>query len=678
MTVIALVPVYNEEATVAGVLDAIGSLPQIQRVVAVNDGSTDRSGELLREWSSSPRATLLEHETNGGYSAALLTGIRHIVDLYHRGELAADDIVVTIDADGQHDAGEIPALVAFLEDRRLDVVWGRRDFSLYPIHKRMGNWLMSQAGSLFCGQRFQDIESGYCLFRVKALDAFLAAHKRDWRYSLSMTLAVTLCRLGFAVSNEPVCSVKIYRSRTRILDVLVDNLALAHARFQVERYLCKREPERARRMMVGSLALTALLAILVLIGIKSVYAGADSANNYAHVWYIANQLWDNGGLPLHMPYLEEGKALTYPYGFIPWTLAALARPAVGDYAVTWTMIAGLALLLLVVYRTQARRQPWLLVLFVLCPFFLEAIFSFQMAFVWALLFAYLYVAALERGRSRWALFWLILAAGTHLLIMGAILALYNAWIAWRDPGRRGTVMTISGIAAVVLLPEAWYIAQTPSAGENSPLVILVSVILTVLPRGFLFIWPFILKKLRQSWDGRAISSGAAAGLMLVSGIYVVALPRFQLPLEGHRGLFTEAKNDYADYLASPAYVPGAVYRVMEATWGEYGQYYLMQRGAVLAQEFFNESMRRQEWDEADYQEFLAEKHIDYVVINHSYSEFKRYYQSELSVLQIMASRKKAHVAYNDPAGKFVVFDVRGPVEGQAGRALAPAASPTRD
>src|SRR2546422_1635631 len=120
---------------------------------------------------------------------------------------------------------------------------------------------MSRIGSVCAGMRFHDIETGYCLFRVRALEAALALHKRDWRYSISMTLAVTLSRLGFRISNEPVASIKIYRSRTRIRDVAIDTLALLHAWAQVEIAQAKRSP---RRTVLGA-TFCSLLGIMLIL-----------------------------------------------------------------------------------------------------------------------------------------------------------------------------------------------------------------------------------------------------------------------------------------------------------------------------------------------------------------------------------------------------------------------------
>ena len=203
--------------------------------------------------------------------------------------------IVTIDADNQHDPAELPGFLNTLEEQKLDVVWARRDFTLYPWLKRFGNQLMSEMASIFAGFRFKDVESGYCIFRLGALKDALRFQKRDSRYSLSLTLAVALARLGYKISNEPIASVKIYRSRTRIIDGLWDTLAAATTWGRVTASLAKSSPALALKVLLCILSFAGLLTLMVLISVKSIYQGSDSINNYVHVWYISKHLY-NGSL----------------------------------------------------------------------------------------------------------------------------------------------------------------------------------------------------------------------------------------------------------------------------------------------------------------------------------------------------------------------------------------------
>ncbi len=158
MRKIALIPVYNEESTLIPVLRGI--TPEVDRIVVVDDGSRDRSFELAREWSKdNPKATVLRLPANRGMSEALRAGFLHLIDGLNSGELDPDDILLTLDADGQHDSREIAALCGHLESNSLEVGLTRRDFSLYPWHKRLGNRMMTAWGAFWSGHSYADVES---------------------------------------------------------------------------------------------------------------------------------------------------------------------------------------------------------------------------------------------------------------------------------------------------------------------------------------------------------------------------------------------------------------------------------------------------------------------------------------------------------------------------------------
>ena len=226
-----VVPVYNEHGTIESVLARLNQLDgMVAEVVVVDDGSADGSSDLIDRWAKShPQVTVFRHEVNQGYSQALLTGFNYFVQRLERGEVSSEDVVATVDADGLHDPLELPRLWQVMQADSLDVVWAQRDFSLYPRWKRWGNRMMSLMSWIFSGYRFKDVESGYCLFRLGALATALKYRTRDWRYSISLSLAVILTRLGFRLSNEPKVSIPLYRSRTRVLDVFTDTMAAANA-----------------------------------------------------------------------------------------------------------------------------------------------------------------------------------------------------------------------------------------------------------------------------------------------------------------------------------------------------------------------------------------------------------------------------------------------------------------
>lgn len=232
---IALIPVYNEEATLPAVVESL--IPQVDLLLIVDDGSSDRSLELARERAlREPRIRVLALRQNSGMSAALREGFLHLMSRMRAGELDPDDVVFTIDADGQHDAAQIESLSRYLQDRALDVALTRRDFALYPWHKRLGNRFMTLWGSWWSGFSYRDVESGFRALRLAVLPP-LMEYYRGYRYSCAQEIAVLTARLGFRVDNGFVTAIRRYRSQTGLQDVLINALfgAWAFVRWRLNR-----------------------------------------------------------------------------------------------------------------------------------------------------------------------------------------------------------------------------------------------------------------------------------------------------------------------------------------------------------------------------------------------------------------------------------------------------------
>lgn len=118
--VLIALPVYNEEEYLPGVLEALRAHPY--HLLVVDDGSTDGTPDLLKKAQSG--LTVLPHERNEGYGAALRDAFRYALD---RGYEA----LITMDVDGQHEPQRIPELLAALADD-VDIVSGSRYLKEFP------------------------------------------------------------------------------------------------------------------------------------------------------------------------------------------------------------------------------------------------------------------------------------------------------------------------------------------------------------------------------------------------------------------------------------------------------------------------------------------------------------------------------------------------------------------
>ena len=166
---IAVVPAYNEEPTVAAVLEEL--YPLVDELVVVDDGSTDGTRAEIERWMAKgrPNCRLLIHGHNRGMSEAYYTALTQLRDRLADGELDADDLVFTVDADGQHDLQVLDELVEMTRVEGLDANIARRDLSYHGPFKRTGNWVLSRWASSWAGAPLHDVESGYRIFRLGAL-----------------------------------------------------------------------------------------------------------------------------------------------------------------------------------------------------------------------------------------------------------------------------------------------------------------------------------------------------------------------------------------------------------------------------------------------------------------------------------------------------------------------------
>ena len=230
---VAVVPAYNEEPTVAAVLERL--YPLVDELVVVDDGSTDGTRAEIERWlPGHPHAELLAFPKNRGMSAAYWEAFSLLRARLADGSIGADALVFTVDADGQHEIAVLDELERIMLTEHLDALLARRDLSSYPRHKRFGNGLMSTWATAWAGSRLRDVESGYRIFRLGAL-ADALGYYRGWKYSETVEVAVVLCRLGYRVRNDVLVPVPVFRSRTSYFDAAVDLAAIPLAAARVWR-----------------------------------------------------------------------------------------------------------------------------------------------------------------------------------------------------------------------------------------------------------------------------------------------------------------------------------------------------------------------------------------------------------------------------------------------------------
>ena len=167
-----VVPCFNEERTLATVIDKVLASPYTREVVIVDDGSHDRTLEVARAVDD-PRVLVLAQAHNQGKGAALRRGFAAATSAY----------VVVQDADLEYDPAEYAELLAPLLDGRADVVYGSRFLAgrphrvLYFWHS-VGNKVLTTFSNVFTNLNLTDMETCYKAFRREVLESFVVEEDR--------------------------------------------------------------------------------------------------------------------------------------------------------------------------------------------------------------------------------------------------------------------------------------------------------------------------------------------------------------------------------------------------------------------------------------------------------------------------------------------------------------------
>jgi glycosyltransferase involved in cell wall biosynthesis len=190
-----MMPIYNEERTLETILRHVLARPEVGELIAVDDGSRDRSWEILNEVATSDaRVRPLRQEVNQGKGAALRRAIAEI----------RMPFALVQDADLEYDPIDYPALLEPLLAGRADAVYGVRGFlgqTAYSFWFVMGN----KAVTFFCNVLFDvylsDLESGYKVLRGelwKRLDT------SGNRFEIEPDITARIIRLGYRIHEVPI------------------------------------------------------------------------------------------------------------------------------------------------------------------------------------------------------------------------------------------------------------------------------------------------------------------------------------------------------------------------------------------------------------------------------------------------------------------------------------------
>ncbi len=192
-----IIPVYNEMATLAKLVERVQRVAVDKEILLVDDGSKDGSREFLRELGErgDPRLRVFFHEVNRGKSAALRTAIA----------AARGRITLIQDADLEYDPSDYPVLIEPIVDGQADVVYGSRFLGnkrrVLMFWHTVGNRILTLFSNVFTNLNLTDLETCYKAFRTELLQSIPLSAER---FGFEAEVTVKISQLGCRVYEVPI------------------------------------------------------------------------------------------------------------------------------------------------------------------------------------------------------------------------------------------------------------------------------------------------------------------------------------------------------------------------------------------------------------------------------------------------------------------------------------------
>lgn len=185
-----VIPAYNEEQTIKEVLKK--ATPFTDYTIVIDDGSKDSTWKEMQKAKEHIEGNIiaLKHIVNLGKGAALKTGCAAAQKL-------GADIIVTIDADGQHPPEHIPAIIEYMNKNNLEVVFSiRKGGDKMPLIRLVGNKVLNLLAIYLFNLKLRDIWCGFRAFRTDCLSK-LSWEKNDYSGEIEMALKVGKNKLRY-------------------------------------------------------------------------------------------------------------------------------------------------------------------------------------------------------------------------------------------------------------------------------------------------------------------------------------------------------------------------------------------------------------------------------------------------------------------------------------------------
>lgn len=216
-TLTIIIPAFNEAQAIGDVVMRAREICPEAEILVVDDGSEDDTTAAAAEHG----ARVVRHPYNKGNGAAVKTGIRN----------ATGEVVLLMDADGQHDATDIRGLLSYIPDYDL-VIGARTPDSDTAVQRDLGNWTLNHLASYMVGREIPDLTSGFRAMKREMIMEFIHLLPNGFSYPTTSTLA--FIKAGYNVKFVPIkahkrigkSKIKLARDGTKFTMIILKIITL--------------------------------------------------------------------------------------------------------------------------------------------------------------------------------------------------------------------------------------------------------------------------------------------------------------------------------------------------------------------------------------------------------------------------------------------------------------------
>jgi glycosyltransferase involved in cell wall biosynthesis len=209
-----ILPMYNEEKSIKNVLDNLPINDSIE-IIVVNDHSTDNSLAEINKAKAYKSIQIINHSTNKGYGAAILSGI----------ENAKGEIIVTMDSDGQHSPDDIITLIRPIVNKQADYTIGSRYLGSYfyqlPVSTRLGEVVLEKFIQILFQNKIKNNQNGFRAFNRKVISIF-----HDFKYDGYAFCTEQILKASIRGYKIKECPIKLYDRKFGKSHIILRKLAV--------------------------------------------------------------------------------------------------------------------------------------------------------------------------------------------------------------------------------------------------------------------------------------------------------------------------------------------------------------------------------------------------------------------------------------------------------------------